>query len=238
VDWQSKICKDSTRTEEMREFNIERHGFSFVRQALNAPTILQLIAALGPVSGAGRRGILSVQAVRELADSRLMLDLVRPHIPQEPIAIRAIYFNKTPDANWLVTWHQDLTIAVSDRIELPGFGPWSIKDGIAHVQPPIECLEKMIAVRIHLDNTDANNGALKVLPGTHNLGRLTPDQIQKLRSTKEEQLCAASVGDILLMRPLLLHASSRSTDDRPRRVLHVEYSGFELPNGLNWHHSA
>jgi ectoine hydroxylase-related dioxygenase (phytanoyl-CoA dioxygenase family) len=218
----------------MSTFTIDQHGLSFVPQALDAPAIQQLIAVIGPVSGAGRRGILSVQAVRELADSRLMLDLVRPHLPQEPMAVRAIYFNKTPDANWLVTWHQDLTIAVNERVEIPGFGPWSIKDGVPHVQPPTECLEKMIAVRIHLDDTDANNGALKVLPETHTLGRVSAEQIQDFRSKNNEYLCEASAGDILLMRPLLLHASSRSGDNRSRRVLHIEYAGFELPGGLHW----
>jgi hypothetical protein len=218
----------------MGEFTVEQHGFSFVRQVLDAEAILQLVAALGPTNGAGRRGILSEPAVRKLADSNLILDLVRPHLPQEPVAVRAIYFNKTSEANWLVTWHQDLTIAVSERIEFPGFGPWSIKDGVPHVQPPIECLEQMLAVRVHFDDADLNNGTLKVLPGTHNLGRFSAEKIQDLRSTKEQQFCAASAGDILLMRPLLLHASSRSVDNRSRRVLHIEYAGFELPGGLHW----
>jgi hypothetical protein len=218
----------------MGEFTIEQHGFSFVRQVLDGEFVQQLVDVLGPVSGAGRRGLLSEPAVRDLANSELILDLVRPHLPQEPLAVRAIYFNKSAEANWLVTWHQDMTIAVSERVEIPGFGPWTVKEGVPHVQPPFKCLEQMIAVRIHLDDADANNGALKVLPGTHNLGRLSPEQIQDLRSTNKEHLCEASAGDILLMRPLLLHASSRSEDERPRRVLHIEYAGFDLPNGLSW----
>jgi hypothetical protein len=218
----------------MSTFTIDQHGFSFVRQAFDAPVIQQLIAVLGPVSGAGRRGILSVKEVREFANSELILGLVRPHLPQEPVPVRAIFFNKSPDSNWLVTWHQDLTIAVNERIDAPGFGPWSIKEGIPHVQPPIGCLEQMIAVRIHLDDADADNGALRVLPQTHNLGRLSVEQIQDLRSTKAEHLSTAVAGDILLMRPLLLHASSRSTSERHRRVLHIEYAGFDLPNGLCW----
>jgi hypothetical protein len=136
----------------MSTFTIEQHGFSIVRQVLDAEVVHQLIDALGPTIGAGRRGILSEAVVRKLADSHLILDLVRPYLPQEPTPIRAIFFNKSPEVNWLVTWHQDLTIAVKERIELPGFGPWSIKEGVPHVQPPIECLEQMLAVRVHLDD--------------------------------------------------------------------------------------
>jgi hypothetical protein len=222
----------------MSNFTIDQHGFTLHRQSLDAQAIKQLIAALGPTSGAGRRGLLAQPAMRELSDSDLILDLVRPHLPKEPTPVRAIFFNKSPDSNWLVTWHQDLTIAVTTRVELPGFGPWSVKEGIPHVQPPIECLEQMITVRIHLDDADADNGALRVLPQTHHLGRLSTEQIQALRSTKAEHLCTATAGDVLLMRPLLLHASSRSSSDLSRRVLHIEYAGFDLPGGLKWSDSA
>jgi ectoine hydroxylase-related dioxygenase (phytanoyl-CoA dioxygenase family) len=167
-----------------------------------------------------------------------MLDFIRPHLPLEPIPVRAIYFDKSAEANWGVTWHQDLTLALRAHAEVPGFGPWSTKDGIPHVQPPVELLEQMLTLRLHLDHADQFNGALRVFPGSHRWGRLTPGRIQELRTQGEDFLCAAAAGDALLMRPLLFHASSRSTSAQHRRILHIEYAGFALPPELNWHGAA
>ncbi len=213
-------------------------GFAQIPGVLDTAGQSRLLAALGPTTGPGRRGLLSNPTVAALASSPTLLDLVRPHLPAPPVPTRAIYFDKSPDTNWLVPWHQDLTIALRQRAEIPGFGPWSTKDGITHVQPPIPFLEQMLTVRLHLDPTDASNGALRVLPGSHRSGRLDPGQIQQWRERQPEFLCTASAGDVLLLRPLLLHASARSTTDRHRRILHIEYAGFTLPKGLHWHDQA
>lgn len=213
---------------------IERLGYALVPAVLAASECDALAAALGPTTSPGRRGLLAIRAISALANSPKLLDLVRPYTTGEPRPVRAIFFNKSPDANWLVAWHQDLTIAVRARIEVPGFGPWSTKDVVPHVQPPVELLEQMLTVRLHLGAADATNGALRVLPVTHHVGRLTPDQIEVLRRDVSEVTCEAAVGDALLMRPLLLHASSRANVDRPRRVIHIEYAGCELPGGLSW----
>lgn len=217
---------------------IDRDGFAFVRGVLTPTEQETLRTVLGPVDGAGRRGLLAVSAVAALARSAKLLDLVRMHLPAEPLAVRAIYFDKSPAANWRVAWHQDLTLAVRAAAELPGFGPWSAKDGIPHVQPPVELLEQMLTVRLHLDDADETNGALRVLPGLHRRGRLTAEQIQALRDEQPDVLCQAAAGDALLMRPLLLHASGRSTSEAHRRVLHLEYAGFSLPGILAWHAAA
>lgn len=216
-------------------FTVEQHGFTLLRGALERQTVERVMASLGPVNGAGRRGLLSHPEVSALARSQRALNHLRPHLPTEPVPVRAIYFDKSPEANWLVPWHQDLTLAMRERVEVPGFGPWSIKDGVPHVQPPVELLEQMLAVRFHFDDADADNGALRVLPGSHGMGRLSPERIQELRTSQPEQLCVATAGDALLMRPLLLHASSRSTSARHRRVLHLEYAAFVLPPNLYWH---
>jgi len=218
--------------------SIERDGFALVPGVLNAGEVETLLAALGPVDGAGRRGMLRVPAVAALAQSERLLALVRPHLPAEPRPVRAIYFSKTPEANWLVAWHQDLTIAVRERVDVPDFGPWSEKDGIPHVQPPVQLLEQMLTVRLHLDHAAETNGALRVLPGSHRLGRLAQQQIEAYRTQQPEHLCSAAAGDALLMRPLILHASRRATSPRPRRILHIEYAGFELPACLSWHEDA
>ena len=217
---------------------VEQDGFAIVSRAIEVDEQRELLFTIGPVSGAGRRGLLALPAVAKLARSTRLLDLLRPHLPSEPFPVRAIYFDKSPDTNWLVPWHQDLTLALRTRAEVPGFGPWSTKDGIPHVQPPVELLQQMMTVRLHLDDTDESNGALRVLPGSHRLGRLSSERIQELRGQQPDFLCAASAGDALLMRPLLLHASSRSTSTRHRRVLHIEYAAFTLPNELEWNEAA
>jgi len=217
---------------------IERDGFAIIRRILTGQRCEELISSLGPIRGAGRRGLMSLPVVAALAHSEQLLNLVRPYLPTNATPVRAIYFDKSQDANWLVTWHQDMTLALQARAEVNGFGPWSMKDGVPHVQPPVELLERMLTVRLHLDDADETNGALRVLPGSHRLGRLSSDEIRQLRSEKSDFLCAVSAGDALLMRPLLLHASGRSTSQQRRRVLHIEYAGFALPSELQWHEAA
>jgi hypothetical protein len=218
--------------------NLEENGFALVSGFLGDEERETLIAVLGSIDGAGRRGLLALPAVRSLANSARLLDLLHPHLLQEPRPVRALYFDKTQDSNWGVPWHQDLTIALRTQIETPGFGPWSVKDDIPHVQPPAELLAQMLTVRIHLDATDESNGALRILPGSHRNGRLSPQLIQRQQSAQPAVACIAAAGDALLMRPLLLHASSRSTSARHRRVLHIEYAGFTLPAELAWHEAA
>lgn len=213
---------------------LDAEGFIIVPQVLDPEACDVLRDLLGNAQGAGTRGMLRIPEVMHLAKS-LLADVVRPYLPAPPIPVRGIYFDKRPETNWLVAWHQDLTLALKVRAEVPGWGPWSSKEGVPHVQPPIALLEPMLTVRLHLDDADEANGALRVLAGTHRLGRLAAESIAKCRETHAEVICAAQAGDALLMRPLLLHASSRSTSERRRRVLHIEYAGFDLPEPLEWH---
>lgn len=217
---------------------LDRCGFALVPSVFTPAEIADVASAFGPTTAAGRRGMLADARVSELARASKLVELVQPHMRDLPQPVRAILFDKSPDANWLVAWHQDLTIAVRERRETPGFGPWSAKNGIPHVQPPVELLEQMLAVRIHLDPSDESNGALRVLSGSHRSGRLSPDQIKQARAEHADVICRANPGDALLMRPLLLHASSRASVPQRRRVLHIEYAGFDLPAGLNWHPAA
>lgn len=213
-------------------------GFTLIPQLIGEPKIDELITAFGPVTGAGRRGMLADALVRDLAHSSLLMEAVSPHLIGAPRPVRAIYFDKSPGTNWLVTWHQDLTISVTEQREAPGYGPWSTKDGLIHVQPPAEVLQGMITLRLHLDAADETNGALRVLPGSHAHGKLGAAEIEQLRASIPEVTCCADKGDALLMRPLILHASGRSTSQRHRRILHIEYAGIDLPHGLNWNHAA
>ena len=209
-------------------------GAAILPDVLTAPEVESLIATLGPVTGAGVRGVLRIPAIAELARSPPLLDLARPLLSGNPRPVRAIYFDKSAASNWLVPWHQDLTVAVRERAEVKGFGPWSVKDGVPHVQAPAYLLEKMITIRLHLDPCDENNGALKVLTGSHKFGIIPTKRVKGFSLECPELLCRVGPGGALLMRPLLLHASSRSQDDRHRRVLHIEYAGFDLPKPLQW----
>ena len=131
-------------------------------------------------------------------------------------------------------WHQDLTIAVKERIEVDGYGPWSVKADVQHVQPPAAVLEKMLNVRLHLDNCPAERGALRVLPGSHLYGKIAEEQISDYRESHAEHTCAVGLGGALLMRTLLLHASSPSASPERRRVIHLDFASEELDGGLQW----
>jgi ectoine hydroxylase-related dioxygenase (phytanoyl-CoA dioxygenase family) len=183
----------------------------------------------------GLRNLLQTNShVSKLARSAKIFSLLETVAGSSMFPVRAIFFDKNPDANWLVPWHQDLAIAVAGHIETPGFTGWSIKDKTQHVHPPQEILESMMTVRLHLDDCNASNGALKILSGTHRQGKFGAAEILKYTGNVKPVLCELSKGDALLMRPLLLHASSPADNPRHRRVLHIEYATRELPNGLKW----
>ena len=217
----------------------ERNGFLILENQIDPETLEELRSELAKSVVRGRAGIRDlltrVPAVRELAQSRSVRNLVEAVLGASARVIRGVYFDKQKDANWKVAWHQDLTIAVKQRVEAEGFGPWSLKAEIQHVQPPAQLLEQMVAVRVHLDDADESNGCLRVIPGSHKLGRLQPDEIAQLRDCERIVSCEVNRGDVLLMRPLLLHASSVALHPSHRRVIHLEYCAARLPNGLEWH---
>jgi ectoine hydroxylase-related dioxygenase (phytanoyl-CoA dioxygenase family) len=224
---------------------VANHGFAIVENVVDTETISSLLNALATIrlDGAsqragkafGIRNLLNVVPVaRELAQSSACLDLVEPILGNSARVVRGVYFDKHQDANWKVAWHQDLSIAVRERIEVEGYGPWSIKAGIPHVQPPVEVLENMLTVRLHLDDADETNGALRVLPGTHKQGRLDARQIEYCKQHDTAVTCSLKSGGALVMRPLLLHSSTTAATPRHRRVLHFEYAAVDLPCGLSW----
>jgi len=164
-----------------------------------------------------------------------MDDRIRTFLPPGLVPVRSLLFDKTPGENWPVPWHQDLTLAVAERVESEGFGPWSVKDGIPHVQPPVEILFRMVTARLHLDDATEENGALKVAPGSHRLGRIPPEATREVVAGGSVT-CECRAGDLLLMSPLLLHASGRSQHPAHRRIVHFEFAPPDaLPSALRWH---
>lgn len=212
-------------------------GFAVVSNVLDETATDALRAALENTAGVRRGGVRNLLERKEiwmLAASDAVRRLVKPILGADAFAVRGILFDKTPDANWLVPWHQDLTIAVRDRRDVRGFGAWSQKAGVPHVQPPVAVLETMLTIRLHLDDCGVDNGPLRVLPGSHQSGRLTAAQIADCRAQIAEVVCPVPLGGALLMRPLLLHASSPALLPARRRVVHLEFAANALPGGLEW----
>jgi ectoine hydroxylase-related dioxygenase (phytanoyl-CoA dioxygenase family) len=216
----------------------DRDGFAIVHDAVSPGRLAELLRALPPsFDGAvrgGVRNLFEIPAIAELARDSAIREVAQAALGGDCFAVRALFFDKTPAANWKVAWHQDLTIAVAERREVCGFGPWSLKAGVIHVQPPTEILERMVAVRLHLDPCGNDNGPVRVFPGSHRAGKLSADELDAWCGRTSSVTCVVPRGGLLVMRPLLLHASSAATVPEHRRVIHLEFVAAALPNGLTW----
>ena len=221
--------------------DLQLFGFASTEALVHALTLDPLIAELMPLLGqsadrSGLRNILDIRRVAELASTGPVRMIAESVLGTKCFAVRGILFDKTPDANWKVGWHQDTTIAVRERRETPGYGAWSEKAGVTHVSAPAEVLQRMISIRLNLDACDETNGPLRVLSATHRRGILNAKEIQKHIETDEPfaVACTAARGAMLVFKPLLLHASSPAAVPGHRRVIHLDFAADPLPDGLNW----
>lgn len=148
--------------------------------------------------------------------------------------VRAVLFDKTATVNWSLGWHQDRTIVVIERREVAGFGPWSMKSGLQHVEPPFAILEKMVTLRVHLDPVGPDNAALLIVPGSHRIGRIPQGDIEATAARMGSFTCLAEAGDVWLYATPILHASDAARAPARRRVLQVDYAAEDLPGGLAW----
>lgn len=178
-------------------------------------------------SRAGIRHALSLPSVAATARQPQMIDLARGVLGPDAFPFRATMFDKSPAANWLVVWHQDTALPLRARIDLPGWGPWSVKEGIDYAHAPATALNRVLALRVCFDDSTVHNGPLRVLPGTHTLGVLSDDSIHDLATQIAPVDCVTPKGAVVAMRPLVVHASSKSQTEIPRRVLHIEYAASE-----------
>ena len=185
-------------------------------------------------TGGIRNAEKKLSSVRNYANSNKLHKKAASYINGKPSFVRAILFNKTATSNWLVSWHQDKTVSVTSKFEKFGWGPWSTKDSIVHVQPPIEVLNEMVTFRIHLDASTKENGCLRVLPKSHAHGVIPQDKISTYVDSTTAVECVANRGSALVMRPHILHASSKGLNPSQRRVLHLEFSSYLLPEGIKW----
>jgi hypothetical protein len=175
-----------------------------------------------------------LKTVAEYLNSTEFREKALGFVPANAQLVRAILFNKSPESNWFVTWHQDKTVSVSRKFEELGWSAWSVKENILHVQPPLAVLEDMVTIRVHLDSTPKENGCLKVIPNSHKLGILSPELISEVVASENIYFCEAEKCTALIMRPHLLHASSKSSDPHNRRILHFEFSSWKLPSAVYW----
>ena len=212
-------------------------GHRICRGVLDPAQIISLRAEADRVAeDAGSACVRNLQERSRVFAALAESELLKSLLPRDLIPVRSILFDKREGANWPVAWHRDLTICVDEKPTQPleGYGPWSVKDGVPHVQAPLELLREMITLRIHLDLTDSDNGALCVVPGSHLLeseGREVQASIDEAMSVS----CDCAEGDVLMMSPLILHSSPRSKKQSRRRVVHFEYAPAEaLHSALRW----
>jgi ectoine hydroxylase-related dioxygenase (phytanoyl-CoA dioxygenase family) len=208
--------------------HVRSSGFAIVEDVLDRQEIsglaTQLEHELTLRSRAGARNLVRLPVVRDLANDPRLVDLAAIALGTNPIPFRATLFDKAPQTNWSVAWHQDRALPFRSRVERTGWGPWSVKGGVNCALAPASALEQIVALRVHLDDSICENGPLRVLPGTHDRGVLLDAEIARMSQEVPPVECLTQAGGVVVMRPLLVHASSKSRDIRPRRVLHVEYA--------------
>jgi len=175
-------------------------------------------------SRAGARHLLGTPAVAAVARDARLLAIAALALGTEAHPFRATLFTKSPSSNWLVVWHQDTALPLRERRDVPGWGPWSLKAGLIYAHAPAEALSRVVALRVHLDDSTAVNGPLRVLPGTHRLGVLSDERLHELAASIAASDCTVPRGGIVAMRPLLVHSSSKAASTEPRRVVHIEYA--------------
>jgi hypothetical protein len=169
-----------------------------------------------------------------LSSSGKVSSLVHRYLGTLAKPVRAVMFDKSLETNWALGWHQDRTISVRARIEVDGYGPWTVKAGSVHVEPPFSIIRQMITLRLHLDDVDQDNAPLLIAPGSHNIGRIPASEIETTVTQLGSHPCLAKAGDVWAYSTGILHASDKAARPRRRRVLQVDFSAENLPGGLEW----
>ena len=216
--------------------NFEREGYAFHAGSFVAHAqCLGLANEFETIGSAGARHLLDCVSVQSLLREPALRSAVHAILGRDAFAYKATLFDKREKANWLVAWHQDISIPVAGRLDIAGWQGWSIKDQVQYVQPPDYILSTLVALRLHLDPCENDNGPLRVLARSHTLGKLRQAEMAAMAQRFPAHSVTGGAGSALLMRPLLIHASSKATPPGRRRVLHLEFAAIDLPDGLDWH---
>lgn len=229
----------------IQEINSE--GFTIINKVYNENEIEKLISVIEKITEnksdnstfrksedlfAIRQFLIEVPETLEFILNENLKEIIKTNFGTDYFITKSIYFDKPELSNWFVAYHQDLTISVNTKIELDNFENWTTKQNQFAVQPPKNILEKNFTIRIHLDKTTKENGALKVVNKSHSKGICRIENVEINANT--ESFCEVENGGIMIMKPLLFHASNKTTNNERRRVIHIEFSNQELPNGLEW----
>lgn len=232
--------------------SIADDGYVLLDQLLDRRTCLAVAEQLSKAAGsAGQRHLIDHAAVQLLLHEPRLIAAVRdifgeqanPNAsgsaaapaPASVFAFNATLFDKHSEQNWLVAWHQDVTIPVAEKRDVPGWTAWSIKEGVDYVCPVDRVLRAVVALRIHLDDCHAENGPLCVLRGSHVLGHVPQTKVAGMADSFEADIIEGDAGSAVFMKPLLIHASSKATADARRRILHLAFAAIDLPSPLVWH---
>lgn len=234
------LHRDSSGHSVLMSNEATAQGFAIVEAAFAGTEVarLALILETSDVdrSRAGARHLMNHPAVSAVAADPRMLAIAARFVGETAIPYKATLFDKSPARNWLVAWHQDTALPLCERREIPEWGPWSTKAGVTYALASASALAQVVALRLHLDDSRPDNGPLRVLPGTHTLGLLTESDIARLTTEVPAVDCTVPRGGVVVMRPLIVHASSKTKSDLPRRVLHIEYArSLDLGDGLKLH---
>lgn len=206
----------------------------FDRAALSILPDLRAIADAQPHERAGVR-LYGVTGLRPLlANDGILGMLAAAKLGAGCRPVRAVLFDKTETTNWALGWHQDRTIVARERIDVPGFGPWTVKAGLTHVGPPQDLLADMLTMRVHLDDVPDTNAPLLIAPGSHQLGRIPEAKITRIVERYGVVTCLAEAGDVWLYATPILHASAAAASPARRRVLQIDFAAVDLPEGLCW----
>ena len=230
------LFKTPARAARSVDLTFDKDGAELFAQALDEANCRCLEAAMValPTSMPGVRIGDGSQLKRFVDTAGPIGAIAAAVLGPEASPVRAILFDKTAERNWALGWHQDRTIAVKERAHMDGFGPWTVKSGLIQVEPPFEILERMVTVRVHLDAVNKTNAPLRIVPGSHKLGRLPEAEIERAVTTLGERICLAERGDLWLYATSIVHASMAADPPRRRRVLQVDYSADAAPGALAW----
>ncbi|WP_316824541.1 phytanoyl-CoA dioxygenase family protein [Pedobacter miscanthi] len=219
-------------------------GFSVIEHVFTDPEIEAILTAISntdPKNETFRKSddLFAIrQFLKEVPDAinivfnEKLKNIINELFGEDYFLVKSIYFDKPETSNWFVSYHQDLTISVDQKVEIAGFGPYTNKHNQFAVQPPLSILESSFTIRIHLDDTNEENGALKVIPNSHSKGIYRPETINW--DIEQEVSCNVARGAVMIMKPMLLHRSSRTTNNKKRRVIHLEFSNQLLPKAIQW----
>jgi len=212
-------------------------GFEISEEVISANECEALVKGMAPDPAgrhrAGARHLMSLPAVKSLAQSEALLAIARRWVGPGAVPYRATLFDKTGFRNWLVVWHQDTALPLAAKFDSAEWGPWSIKEGVLYAHAPAWALGRIVALRVHLDASTTENGPLRIIPGSDAEGVLTDEAAFRAGRERTPVDCLVGQGGVMAMRPLLLHSSSKSAGDAPRRVLHLEYAAsLDLAPGI------